>query len=87
MTKPVHLLQEIRCPGRCKRELYEGDVCYSGTCEYNIHDPYNAAQKAELEALVVSGDSPSLLPVKPIEHVVTVRPSRPLTRKRPKLRR
>jgi hypothetical protein len=69
MAKPLRLLQEHHCPGKCVREDLEGDVCQHGTCEYNIHDPFNQAQKAELLA------SSAWLPHKPVKHVITMRPA------------
>ncbi len=46
--KSQHLLQDWRCPGSCKRELYEGDVCHAGTCEYNRNDPMYQKEAKEV---------------------------------------
>lgn len=28
-------MHDYRCPGKCTRELYEGDTCFPGNCEYH----------------------------------------------------
>lgn len=85
MTKPLQHLQEHNCPGQCKREILEGDVCFRGSCEYNIHDPFNKEQKEEL--LKAQQPGQPLLPSKEVKDVrvnrIAMYPAWP-TRKRKK---